>query len=178
MLNDIEKIVLPADDIAQKVQTLGEQITKDYEGKDLLAVCTLKGCCVFFADLIRTIKLPLTIDFINLSSYGNAVDSSGQVKLTHDLSVDIADKNVLIVEDIIDSGNSLNFLLRELTKRRPASIKICTLLDKPERRQVEVPVDYNGFVVPDEFLVGYGLDYAEKYRNLPFIAILKRAVYA
>ena len=177
MQKDIEKVLLSAEEIEQRVAELGEQITRDYEGKDLLTVGILKGSNVFMSDLIRKIDIPLHMDFMVVSSYGNATESSGVVKIVKDLEKGIKGKHLLIIEDIIDSGLTLKYLKQILETREPASVKLCTLLDKPARRQEEVDVDYVGFTVPDEFIVGYGIDYAEYYRNLPFIGALKREVY-
>lgn len=177
MQKDIEKVLLSAEEIEKRVAELGEQITRDYEGKDLLTVGILKGSNVFMSDLIRKIDIPLHMDFMVVSSYGNATESSGVVKIVKDLEKGIKGKHLLIIEDIIDSGLTLKYLKQILETREPASVKLCTLLDKPARRQEEVDVDYVGFTVPDEFIVGYGIDYAEYYRNLPFIGALKREVY-
>ena len=156
-------------EIADKVKAIAKQIEKDYEGEELLVVGILKGASVFVSDLIRNINLDVNIDFMSVSSYGNGTESSGTVRILKDLDVDIANKNVLIVEDIIDSGLTLSNLVKELGIRNPKSLKLCTLLDKPERRTVNIPVDYVGFVIEDKFIVGYGIDWAEKYRNLPYI---------
>ena len=157
------------EEIAKKVEELAKQIEKDYEGEQLLVVGILKGASVFVSDLIRKINLDVNIDFMSVSSYGNGTESSGTVRILKDLDVDIAGKNVLIVEDIIDSGLTLSNLVKELEIRNPKSLKLCTLLDKPERRTSNIPVDYVGFVIEDKFIVGYGIDWAEKYRNLPYI---------
>ena len=174
----ITKTMLTEEQIKAKVAELGKQIEKDFEGQDLLVVGILKGASVFVADLIRNINLDVNMDFMSVSSYGNAMESSGSVKILKDLDVDIKDKNVLIVEDIIDSGNTLYKLTNTLSKRGAASIKTCCLLDKPSRRQVDIDADYVGFVVPDEFLVGYGLDYDGIYRNMKFIGTLKPEIYS
>ena len=165
----ITKTMLTEEEIKARVAELGKQIEKDFEGQDLLVVGILKGASVFVADLIRNINLDVNMDFMSVSSYGNAMESSGSVKILKDLDVDIKGKNVLIVEDIIDSGLTLSNLTKELGAREPKSLKICTLLDKPERRTSNIPVDYVGFVIEDKFIVGYGIDWAEKYRNLPYI---------
>ena len=157
---------------------MGQKITEDYKGKNLLMVTVLKGAVVFLADLMRQIDTPAEIDFMVVSSYGSGVKSSGVVKIVKDLDVPLADKDILIVEDILDSGMTLNYLKELLTSRGPRSIRIATLLDKPSRRKVDLQADYVGFTVPDEFVVGYGLDYDEKYRNLPYIGILKPEVYS
>lgn len=177
MQNDIEKVLLSEEEIQKRVAELGAQLTKEYEGKDFLAVGILKGSNVFMSDLIRKIDLPLHIDFMIVSSYGSATESSGVVKIVKDLENGIKGKHLLIIEDIIDSGLTLKYLKQMLETREPASIKLCTLLDKPARRTSPVDVDYIGFTMPDEFLVGYGIDYAEYYRNLPYIGSLKREVY-
>ena len=162
-------VMISEKEIADKVKAIAKQIEKDYEGEELLVVGILKGASVFVSDLIRNINLDVNIDFMSVSSYGNGTESSGTVRILKDLDVDIANKNVLIVEDIIDSGLTLSNLVKELGIRNPKSLKLCTLLDKPERRTVNIPVDYVGFVIEDKFIVGYGIDWAEKYRNLPYI---------
>ena len=162
-------VMISEEEIANKVKELAKQIEKDYEGEQLLVVGILKGASVFVSDLIRKIDLDVNIDFMSVSSYGNGTESSGTVRILKDLDVDIAGKNVLIVEDIIDSGLTLSNLVKELKKRNPKSLKLCTLLDKPQRRTSNIPVDYVGFVIEDKFIVGYGIDWAEKYRNLPYI---------
>lgn len=177
MQNDIEKVLLSTEEIQKRVEELGAQITEEYRGKELLAVGILKGSNMFMSDLIRQITIPMQIDFMMVSSYGNATESSGVVKIVKDLEHAIKDKHLLIIEDIIDSGLTLKYLKQMLETREPASIKLCTLLDKPARREQNVDVDYVGFTMPDEFLVGYGIDYAEYYRNLPYVGALKREVY-
>ena len=177
MINDVEKVLLSEEQLTQKIAELGEEISKDYQGKEIVAICVLKGAILFMADLARAVKVPMALDFMAVSSYGNGTSTSGTVRILKDLDNSIEGKHVLVVEDIIDSGVTLKYLLKNLKSRKPASIKLCTLLNKPERRRVEVDIDYCGFTVPDYFLVGYGLDYAEKYRNLPFIGILKPAIY-
>ena len=157
-----------------RLAELGAEITRDYAGTDLVVVGVLKGSVLFFADLIRHIDLPLAIDFLGLSSYGSGTESSGVVRITNDLSKPIAGKHVLVVEDIVDTGLTMQFLLENLQTRKPASVKICTLLEKPSRARVSVPIHYKGFVIPDAFVVGYGLDFDEKYRNLPFIGVMRR----
>lgn len=178
MKNDILKILISQDEIKQKVKELGDKITNDYKGKNLMVVGILKGCVVFLSDLIREIDLPLTMDFMVVSSYGSSTKSSGVVRIVKDLEKDIAGKDVLIVEDIVDTGLTLNYLVDYLKSRNANSVKICTLLEKPDRRKAEVDLEYVGFHIPDEFVVGYGLDYAEIYRNLPFVCILKPEVYS
>ena len=177
MINDVERVLISAEELAKRTEELGAQITADYDGKEILMIGVLRGAVLFMSDLARAIKIPVAIDFMAVSSYGSGTSSSGVVRILKDLDEDVAGKHVLVVEDIIDSGLTLNYLLDNLKSRKPASIKICTLLNKPERRKVDVKIDYNGFTVPDYFVVGYGLDYAEKYRNLPFIGILKPEVY-
>ena len=162
-------VMISEEEIANKVKELAKQIEKDYEGEQLLVVGILKGASVFVSDLIRKIDLDVNIDFMSVSSYGNGTESSGTVRILKDLDVDTAGKNVLIVEDIIDSGLTLSNLVKELKIRNPKSLKLCTLLDKPQRRTSNIPVDYVGFVIEDKFIVGYGIDWAEKYRNLPYI---------
>ena len=160
-----------------RVQELAAQITRDYAGKTPLVVGVLRGSFIFMADLVRHLDLPLTLDFMAASSYGAGTTSSGQVKITKDLSESIEGRDIIVVEDILDSGNTLSYLFQLLQARHPASVRLCTLLDKPSRRTKPVTADYTGFTVDDLFVVGYGLDYAEKYRNLPYIGILKPAVY-
>ena len=171
MLKVVDKMITE-EQLAQKVEELAKQIEKDYKGQSLLVVGILKGASVFVSDLIRKIDLDVNIDFMSVSSYGNGTESSGTVKILKDLDVDIEGKNVLIVEDIIDSGLTLSNLVLALQTRNPKSLKICTLLDKPQRRTVNIPVDYVGFIIEDKFIVGYGIDWAEKYRNLPYIGIV------
>lgn len=177
MNKDIREILIAEDVLQSKVAELGAKITEDYKGKDLLLVCVLKGAVIFVSDLMRKIELPLDIDFMAISSYGSNTQSSGVVRILKDLNTSIEGKHVLIVEDIIDSGLTLSYLAENLKSRGPASVEICTILDKPDRRTLDLEIKYTGFQVPDEFVVGYGLDYAEKYRNLPYIAILKEEIY-
>jgi len=177
MRDDIQEILLTEQQIGQRVKELGEQISKDYAGKNLLMVSVLKGSLVFMADLMRAIDIKLAIDFMSVSSYGSGTKTSGVVKIIKDLDISLSQHDVLIVEDILDSGMTLAYLKEILESRNPASIRLCTLLDKPERRKAPVVADYVGFIVPDEFVVGFGLDYDEKYRNLPFIGVLKPEVY-
>jgi hypoxanthine phosphoribosyltransferase len=176
--DDIECILVDETTLQRRIRELGESISRDYAGKDLLLVSVLKGSFIFMSDLIRSISIPLQVDFMAISSYGKGVVSSGAVRIIQDLMIPIEGRNLIIVEDIIDSGNTLNYLLRMLRERQPASIRIVTLLDKPERREVDVKVDWVGFSIPNEFVVGYGLDYNETYRNLPYIGVLKHSVYA
>ena len=168
----VTEVMISEEQLANKVSELAKKIEKDFEGEELLVVGILKGASVFVADLIRKINLDVNIDFMSVSSYGNSTESSGTVKILKDLDVDIEGKNVLIVEDIIDSGLTLSNLVATLETRNPKSLKLCTLLDKPERRKANIPVDYVGFVIEDKFIVGYGIDYAEKYRNLPYIGVV------
>lgn len=177
MHSDVAKVLLTADQISARVKELGQQITADYQGKKPVMICILKGALHFMADLTRAVELPISIDFMAISSYGAGTRSSGVVRILKDLDNPIEGQNIIIVEDIVDSGLTLHYLLENLQSRRPASIKICTLLDKPARRKVDLTTDYNGFVIPDEFVIGYGLDYNERYRNLPYIGVLKPEVY-
>jgi len=174
---DIERVLITREEISTRIKELGEQITRDYQEKNLLLVGVLKGAVVFMADLMREIRTTVDIDFMDVSSYGSSTESSGVVRILKDLDTDIQGKHIIIVEDIIDSGLTLNYLTKLLQSRNPASIKVCVLLDKPERRDLEVSIHYRGFSVPNEFIVGYGLDYDGKYRNLPDICILKPEVY-
>lgn len=174
---DILKINLTEQQIAERVKELGQQISKDYEGESVLMIGILKGAMIFLADLVRNITVPTYFDFMAVSSYGSSTQSSGAVRILKDLDKSIEGKHVIIVEDIVDTGLTLNYLVENLRARGPKSIKICTLLSKPDRRTVGVEIDYNGFVIPDEFVVGYGLDYDERYRNLPYIAVLKPEIY-
>lgn len=177
MLDDIEKVLISEERLQKKVKELGEEISKDYKGRNLLMVSILKGSIIFMSDLMRSISVYCSIDFMCVSSYGQGMKTSGAVKIIKDLDIPLEGYDILIVEDILDSGITLNYLMGLLLSRNPNSIRICTLLDKPCRRQVEVKPEYVGFEVPDEFVVGYGLDYMEKYRNLPFIGVLKPRVY-
>ncbi len=177
MIRDVKEILFSEAQLEERIAQLGAQITADYQGKDLVLASVLRGSYIFMADLTRRIKLPLTVDFMAVSSYGSGTTSSGQVEIKKDLSDSIEGKDLIIVEDILDSGNTLYYLLDILRARKPASIKICTLLDKPDRRVKPITPDYCGFSIPDAFVVGYGLDYDEKYRNLPYIGVLKPEVY-
>lgn len=177
MDQDILEVLYTQEQLQKRVAELGARITEDFQGKDLVLACVLRGSYIFMADLSRQIHLPCTIDFMAVSSYGKGATSSGQVNIIKDLSDPIEGKNLLIVEDILDSGNTLYYLREVLSVRNPASISICTLLDKPDRREKNIFADYAGFLVPNAFVVGYGLDYAEKYRNLPYIGILKPEIY-
>lgn len=178
MIEQVERILLTKEQIDKRVAELGAMISKDYEGEELVLIGVLKGSVVFLADLARAITCPVKLDFMSCSSYGNSTQSSGVVRILKDLDKSIEGKHVLVVEDIVDTGTTLNYLLENLKARKAASVKLATLLNKPERRKVDVHIDYNGFDVPDEFVVGYGLDYAELYRNLPYIGILKESVYS
>ena len=175
--DDILKVLLSEEQLKAKCAEMGARITRDYQGKNLLLVTVLKGAVVYLADLMRCIDLPCAIDFMVVSSYGSGVKTSGVVKIVKDLDQDLSGRDILIVEDILDSGMTLSYLKGLLQSRRPASIRIATLLDKPSRRKVDLQADYVGSEVPDEFVVGYGLDYDEQYRNLPYVGVLKPEVY-
>lgn len=177
MYRDVEKVLYSKEQIARRIAEIGAQITRDYEGKDLLLVGILKGAVVFFADLMRSIDLPLGIDFMALTSYGASSTTSGVVRILKDLDKPCKDKHVVVVEDIVDTGLTLKYLTETLKVREPASVRICCLLDKPSRRKADIRADYVGFEVPDVFVIGYGLDYAEKYRNLPDVCAPKRDLY-
>lgn len=177
MLNDIKETLISDEEIRQITRELGAKITKDYQGKNLFLITVLKGAVIFLSDLMRTIETHCEVDFMVVSSYGAGTSTSGNVKIIKDIDTPLEDKDVLIVEDILDSGVTLSHLIELLKERNPKSIEICTLLDKPARRKCDVKAKYIGKEVPDEFVVGYGLDYDEKYRNLPFIGILKPEVY-
>lgn len=167
------KVMIPEEEVDAKIRELAEQISKDYEGKQVHLVCILKGSVFFTCELAKRITVPVSMDFMSVSSYGDGTKSSGVVRIAKDLDETLEGKDVLVIEDIIDSGRTLSYLLKVLGKRNPASMKLCTLLDKPDRRTHEVHVDYVGFNIPDEFVVGYGLDYAQKYRNLPYIGVVE-----
>ncbi|MGI6264976.1 MAG: hypoxanthine phosphoribosyltransferase [Acutalibacteraceae bacterium] len=177
MRDDIQEVLFSEAELADIVRRLGKRISEDYKGKNLFMVAALKGAVVFMADLMRAIDVPCAIDFLSVSSYGNGTSSSGEVRVLKDLDSKLEGKDLLVVEDILDSGVTLSFLLKNLSARNPRSIKLCTLLDKPERRKVDIKPDYVGAQVPDKFIVGYGLDYAEKYRNLSYIGVLKPEIY-
>lgn len=166
------EVLVTAEELQRRVVELGEQISKDYAGRPLLLVGVLKGAVFFLSDLMRFIDIPVEVDFMAVASYGSATDSSGVVRILKDLDAAIDDRDVLIVEDIVDSGLTLQYLLRNLGSRNPRTLEVCALLTKPERRKVDLPTRYIGFEIPDKFVVGYGLDYAERYRNLPFVAVL------
>ena len=167
------QVLISEEEVNKRIAELGAQISKDYEGKDIHLICVLKGGAFFTTELAKRITRPVTFDFMSCSSYGNGTESSGIVKIVKDLDESIEGKDVLLVEDIIDSGNTLSSLVPLLKQRKPASFKLCTLLDKPDRRQVHVDVDYTAFTVPDKFIVGYGLDWAQYYRNLPYIGVVE-----
>jgi len=175
---DIKEILISKEALDARVQELGQEISESYKGKELLMIGVLKGANVFMSDLMRAVSVPIQIDFIAASSYGSSTESSGIVRIVKDLDYSIEGKHVMIVEDIIDTGLTLKYLYDNFSARKPASLSIISLLDKPERRKADIKVDYTGFVIPDEFIVGYGIDYAEKYRNLPFVATLKPEVYS
>ena len=177
MLKDVERILITSEEIGARVRELGQQITNDYAGQEILMIGVLRGAVIFMADLARSIKRPMDIDFMAITSYGLSTNSSGVVRIIKDLDEVVEGRHILIIEDIIDSGLTLNYLVDNIKSRKPASVRICTLLSKPDRRKVNVTVDYNGFIIPDHFVVGYGLDYAGKFRNLPFIGVLKPEIY-
>ena len=174
---DIAEVLVTAEELQARIRELGRAITEDYRGKDLMLVCILKGATMFLADLMRAIDLPVDVDFMAISSYGDRTESSGVVRILMDLATPIEGRNILIVEDIIDSGRTLEYIISNLKTRRPQSLRICTLLDKRARREVDIPLDYVGFEIPSKFVIGYGLDYGEIYRNLPFIGVLKPQLY-
>ena len=174
MSENVERILIDEETLQKRVREMGRQITEDYRGKDLIIIAILKGAVVFTSDLIKEIKLPLAMDFMAVSSYGVSTKSSGVVRILKDLDEEIEGRDVLIVEDIVDTGLTLHYLVENLRSRGPRSLKICCCLDKPTRRTAPVKVDYVGFDIPDEFVIGYGLDYAERYRNLPYIGILSK----
>jgi hypoxanthine phosphoribosyltransferase len=169
----IGEILVQADDLKHRVSELGAEISRDYADRDLLLICVLKGAVFFLSDLMRNIEVPCEVDFMAVASYGSATDSSGVVRILKDLDEPIEGRHVLIVEDIVDSGLTLNYLLRNLKARRPASLEVCALLTKPDRRKVDLPARYIGFEIPNRFAIGYGLDHAERYRNLPYVAALE-----
>ena len=175
---DVELILLSHEQVQARVAELGERLTRDYTGREPIFVSVLKGSIVFLADLIRTTRVPVSIDLMEVSSYGTGTESSGLVRILKDLSGSIEGRDVVVVEDIIDTGLTLNYLLRYLSGQRPSSLAVCALLDKPARRLVDIRIDYLGFSIPDRFVVGYGLDYAERYRNLPYVGVLRPEVYA
>jgi len=167
------RVLLKEEDVDRRIQEIGDQISRDYEGKQVHLICVLKGGAFFMCELAKRITVPVSLDFMSVSSYGSSTKSSGVVKIVKDLDEPLKDKDVLVVEDIVDSGRTLSYLLDMLRDRGPKSIKLCTLLDKPERRVVDVHVDYTCFQIPDEFVIGYGLDYDQRYRNLPYIGVVE-----
>ncbi|HEX7224837.1 MAG TPA: hypoxanthine phosphoribosyltransferase [Candidatus Limnocylindria bacterium] len=175
--DDVEVVLLDTETVASRVRALGAELTADFGDRDPVLVSVLKGSLVFLADLIRAMEMPVSIDLMEVSSYGASTESSGQVRILKDLSGSIAGRHLIVVEDIIDTGLTLNYLLKYLADKAPASISIVCLLDKPARRLAEIPIDYTGFSIPDRFVVGYGLDYDERYRNLPYVGVLKPSVY-
>jgi hypoxanthine phosphoribosyltransferase len=177
MIEDIASVLVSEEQLRERVHEIGAEISRDYAGKEPLFVGVLKGCFIFMADLVREVTVPGSVDFMAVSSYGDGTSTTGAVKINKDLSQNIEGRDVILVEDILDSGVTLSYLSKYLWNRKPASITIATLLDKPSRRKADVHAKYVGFTVPDAFVVGYGLDYAEKYRNLPFIGILKPEIY-
>ncbi len=178
MQNDVDEVMITDDQIREKTAELGRKLTEDYRGKNPLLICVLKGGLMFLADLMREIDIPVEIDFMAVSSYGDTTESSGVVRILMDLDRNIEGRHVLIVEDIIDTGRTLTYIIENLRTRDPASIKVCTLLNKPARRVLDIPIDYVGFEIPDRFVIGYGLDYGEIYRNLPFVGVLKPELYS
>jgi hypoxanthine phosphoribosyltransferase len=174
---DVEEILLSGEEVQARVAELGAQLATDYEGREPVLVSVLKGSIIFLADLVRAMPIPLSIDLMEVSSYGASTESSGQVRILKDLSTSIEGREVIVVEDIIDTGLTLNYLLRYLHDKGPASIRICCLLDKPARRLAPIEIDYRGFTIADRFVIGYGLDYGERYRNLPYIGVLRPSVY-
>ena len=168
----VTEVLIDRDALQRRIHELGEEISNDYAGRDLLLVGVLKGAVFFMADLMRNLTIPCEIDFMAISSYGDSTDSSGVVRILKDLDINIEGRDVLVVEDIIDSGLTLSYLMRNLEAREPASLEICALLTKPERREIDVPVRYVGFEIPNRFVIGYGLDFAERYRNLPYVGVL------
>ena len=178
MHEDLKEIWFDEYQLQDAVKELGRVISRDYTGKNLLLVGILKGCFLFMADLVRVIPIPCVVDFLSVSSYGSGTECSGAVKITKDLDLPLENYDLLIVEDILDSGNTLNYVKDILSRRNPKSLKICTMFDKPSRRQVNIQADYVGYEIADEFIVGYGLDYDERYRNLPYVRVLKSEVYS
>jgi hypoxanthine phosphoribosyltransferase len=176
--DDVEEVLLSAEALQARVAELGRQLSADYAGRDPVLVSVLKGSIVFLADLIRSMEIPLSVDLMEVSSYGAGTETSGQVRILKDLSRSIEGREVIVVEDIIDTGLTLNYLLRYLGERNPASMRVCCLLDKPARRLAEIEIDYRGFTIPDRFVIGYGLDYDERYRNLPYVGVLRPSVYS
>jgi len=178
LLNDIQEVLYSEEVIQAKVRELGAAISRDYEGRNPLVICVLKGAFIFMADLSKNITIPIALDFMAVSSYGNSTRSSGEVRIVKDLDTSVEGRDVLIVEDIIDSGLTLSYIIDVLERRNAKSVHVVALFDKPGRRTVDLNADYTGFEIPDAFIVGYGLDYAEKYRNLPFVGVLKPEIYS
>jgi len=178
MLQDVARVLISTEELQRRVQELADQISSDYKDQNPLLVCVLKGGYVFLADLTRAVSITHGVDFMAISSYGSSTVSSGVVRILKDLDRDISGRHVLLVEDIIDTGHTIAYILENLRTRQPASLRVCTLLSKPSRRELDLPVDYIGFEIPNEFVIGYGLDYAENYRNLSFIGVLKPEVYS
>lgn len=177
MINDLEKVLITEQQLEEMVSDIAKKISEDYKDKEPVFIGILKGSFIFMADLIKKINVYCDIDFMAVSSYGNKSETTGAVKISKDLERDIENRDVIVVEDILDSGLTLNYLMGYLNSRKPSSVRLCTLLDKPARRKIPIKVDYTGFQIPDEFVVGYGLDYAERYRNLPYIGVLKPEIY-
>ncbi|MBF7096917.1 hypoxanthine phosphoribosyltransferase [Alkalibacter mobilis] len=177
MIDDIKDVLIDEKTLADRVAEIGSQLAEEYKDKNPLVICVLKGAVLFMSDLVKSMDIPLEIDFMAVSSYGNETRSSGEVRIIKDLDKSVEGRHLIIVEDIVDSGLTLSYLIKMFQDRNTKSVKVCSLLDKPERRTTGVKIDYVGFVVPDEFVVGYGLDFAEHYRNLPFIGVLKEEVY-
>ena len=177
MMADVSHVLIGKEEIAAKVRQIGQALSREYEGLSPVMICVLKGSVVFYADLVRCMDIPIRMDFISASSYGRGTGSSGEVRLIKDLDESIEGRHAVVVEDILDTGLTLHYLTDMLRSRKPASLKICTLLDKPERRRVTIEADWRGFTIPNEFVVGYGLDFAEQYRNLPDICVLKPEIY-
>jgi len=177
MKNDIKKILLDKKTIQKRINEIGKQISIDYKNSNPILICILRGAVVFLSDLMRSIEIPVKTDFMSISSYGNSTQSSGVVKIRKDIDMDIYNHPVIIIEDIVDTGLTLDYIFKYLQKHNPESVKICTLLDKPEAHKVDLKLDYVGFEIENEFVVGYGLDFAEKYRNLPYVGILKKEIY-
>ncbi|MBS4024441.1 MAG: hypoxanthine phosphoribosyltransferase [Clostridia bacterium] len=178
MEQDLARVIVTPEQIRARVGELGAQISKEYAGKNLLMICILKGAFIFMSDLVRKLDIPVETDFMAVTSYGTSTESSGVVRILMDLERSIEGRHIMVVEDVVDTGLTLKYIIDNLKARGPASVKVATFLDKPSRRRVQVEPDYNGYVVPDEFLVGYGLDFSEKYRNLPYVAVLKQEVYS
>ncbi|MBI3521649.1 MAG: hypoxanthine phosphoribosyltransferase [Chloroflexi bacterium] len=176
--DDVAEVLVDEATLAAKVRELGAKLTADYQGRDVVLVSVLKGALPFLADLMRAMPIHVALDFLEVSSYGSSTETSGVVRILKDLAKPIEGRHVLVVEDILDTGHTLSYVMTHLRGMNPASLRLCALLDKPARRQVQIEVDYRGFVIPDKFVVGYGLDFAERYRNLPFIGVLKPEVYA